>query len=164
MTYGELQFVLAEAAAKGFITGSAQTYWQTGILSGLTFWVPTWPNPTASGMPVTPPTISGVDFQNYLINAGLSWSDSVPLDTKMETIHLQKYYALFLEDMEQWFEYRRTGHPVLPKGNGLKNGGVMPARMVYPVFVQSANPTSYKNAVAVQGADDISTQVWWQKP
>lgn len=164
MTYGELQFVLAEAAAKGFITGSAQTYWQTGILSGLTFWVPTWPNPTASGMPVTPPTINGVDFQNYLINAGLSWSDSVPLDTKMETIHLQKYYALFLEDMEQWFEYRRTGHPVLPKGNGLKNGGVMPARMIYPVFVQSANPTSYKNAVAVQGADDISTQVWWQKP
>jgi len=30
--------------------------------------------------------------------------------------------------------------------------------------VQSANPTSYKKAVEVQGPDAISTKVWWQKP
>ena len=82
----------------------------------------------------------------------------------MEKIHLQKYYALFLEDLQQWFEYRRTGHPILPKGPGLRNGGVMPARMTYPVYVQSANPTNYKLAVAAQGPDVISTKVWWQKP
>ena len=62
----------------------------------------------------------------------------------MERIHLQKYYALFLVDMQQWFEYRRTGHPVLPQGPGLQNNGVMPARMVYPVYVQSTNPTNYQ--------------------
>jgi hypothetical protein len=82
----------------------------------------------------------------------------------MEQIHLQKYYALFLVDMQQWFEYRRTGHPILPKGPGLRNGGVMPARMTYPVYVQSANPTNYKLAIAAQGPDEISTNVWWQKP
>ncbi|WP_431213687.1 SusD/RagB family nutrient-binding outer membrane lipoprotein [Puia sp. P3] len=64
----------------------------------------------------------------------------------------------------KWFEYRRTGHPALPKGPGLKNGGVMPARLAYPVYVQSTNPTNYKLAVAAQGPDLISTQVWWQKP
>ncbi|MDB5157611.1 MAG: hypothetical protein JWR50_2318 [Mucilaginibacter sp.] len=164
MNYGELQFILSEAAAKGYITGSAQTYWQTGILSGLVFWVPTWPNPTASGVPASLPTINSPEFQKYLADAGLVWDDAAPIDTKMETIHVQKYYALFLEDLQQWFEYRRTGHPILPKGPGLKNGGVMPARMVYPVYVQSANPTSYKAAVAAQGTDAISTQVWWQKP
>ena len=84
-------------------------------------------------------------------------------DSKMEEIHLQKYYSLFLTDMQQWFEYRRTGHPNLPKGPGLRNGGVMPARMTYPVYVQSANPTNYKIAVESQGADLISTNVWWQK-
>ena len=47
----------------------------------------------------------------------------------MENIHLQKYHALFLTDLQQWFEYRRTGHPNLPKGSGLRNGGIMPARM-----------------------------------
>ena len=82
----------------------------------------------------------------------------------MERIHLQKYYALFLVDMQQWFEYRRTGHPIMPKGAGLRNQGEMPARMTYPVYVQSANPSNYKEAIARQGADLISTKVWWQKP
>ncbi len=83
---------------------------------------------------------------------------------KHENVHLQKYYTLFLADLQQWFEFRRTGHPVLPKGAGLQNGGVMPARMAYPVYVQSANPTNYQLAIAAQGADVMSTPVWWQKP
>lgn len=165
MNFAELQYILAEASAKGFITtGIAQTYWETGVLSGLTFWLPTWPNSPASGVPAAAPTINSPEFRLYLTSADISWDNTLSLDDKMEKIHLQKYYSLFLEDMEQWFEYRRTGHPILPKGPGLRNGGVMPARMTYPVYVQSANPTNYKLAVAAQGADAISTQVWWQKP
>ncbi|GAB2699080.1 SusD/RagB family nutrient-binding outer membrane lipoprotein [Mucilaginibacter koreensis] len=164
MNYGEVQFILAEAAAKGYIsTGTAKTYWETGVLSGITLWLPTWPNATAAGAPATTTTINTPEFRKYLVDADIEWDETESLDAKMERIHLQKYYALFLTDMEQWFEYRRTGHPILPKGPGLRNGGVMPARMVYPVYVQSANPTNYKTAVAAQGADVISTQVWWQK-
>jgi hypothetical protein len=40
----------------------------------------------------------------------------------------------------------------------------MPARMNYPVYVQSANPTNYSKAVASMGGDDMNTLVWWQKP
>ncbi|MGI4019942.1 MAG: SusD/RagB family nutrient-binding outer membrane lipoprotein [Janthinobacterium lividum] len=164
MNYAELQHILAEASVKGFITtGTAQTYWETGVLSGLTFWLPTWPNSPASGVPTVVPTINSPEFRTYLTGADISWNNSLSLDDKMEKIHLQKYYALFLEDMQQWFEYRRTGHPILPQGPGLRNGGVMPARMTYPVYVQSANPTNYKAAILSQGADAISTQVWWQK-
>jgi hypothetical protein len=164
MNYGELQFILAEAAAKGYIsTGTAKTYWETGVLSGITLWLPNWPNATAAGPPATATTINTPEFRTYLTAADIDWDESESLEDKMERIHLQKYYALFLTDLEQWFEYRRTGHPVLPKGPGLRNGGVMPARMVYPVYVQSANPTNYKIAVAAQGPDAISTQVWWQK-
>jgi len=165
MTYPELQHILAECALKGYITtGTAQTYWETGVLNDITMWLPSWPNATADGPPATPPTIASQEFRDYLTNADIEWNDSETFDQKMERIHLQKYYSLFLEGMEQWFEYRRTGHPILPKGPGLHNGGVMPARMTYPVYVQSANPTSYKAAVAAQGPDEISTQVWWQKP
>ncbi len=75
---------------------------------------------------------------------------------KWKVIHKQKYYALFLMDMQQWFEYRRTGHPVLPKGAGLKNGGVMPAKMTYPVYVQSTNPTNYKlGSCQIGGRSDL---------
>jgi hypothetical protein len=148
MNYAELQFILAEAAAKGWISGSAETYYNQGALSSITLWLPTY----------------SVPINEFLSAADIQWDNNATLEEKMERIHLQKYYALFLTDLQQWFEYRRTGHPVLPKGAGLRNNGVMPARMTYPVYVQSTNPTNYKAAVAAQGPDVISTQVWWQKP
>ncbi len=171
MTFAELQFILAETAAKGWISGSAENYYKSGVLFSITQWLPLWPNATSSGVAPSPAiTITDPVFNKYLTDAELNWDNNLPInapqgnDSKMEKIHLQKYYSMFLADMQQWFEYRRTGHPFLPKGPGLRNGGVIPARMSYPVYVQSANPTNYKNAVAIQGADAISTQVWWQKP
>ena len=171
MNYAELQFILAEAAAKGWISGSAETFYKTGVLNAITLWLPNWPNATATGIAPSPAvTINDQVFNDYLTTAELKWDVTAPLDapagspSQMEKIHLQKYYTLFLEDLQQWFEYRRTGHPNLPKGPGLRNNGIMPARMTYPVYVQSANPTNYKAAIVVQGADVISTQVWWQKP
>ncbi|HKO79721.1 MAG TPA: SusD/RagB family nutrient-binding outer membrane lipoprotein [Chitinophagaceae bacterium] len=151
MTCAELKLILCEAAIKGWISGSPEAYYNDGALYSIKQWMPTWP--TAPATIVT-----------HLTAADMQWDDNLTIDQKMERIHLQKYYAMFLEDYQQWFEYRRTGHPVLPAGPGLSNNGVMPARMVYPVYVQSANPTNYQLAVAAQGPDQISTQVWWQKP
>lgn len=148
MNYAELKFILAEAAAKGWINGSAETYYNDGVLNSIKLWLPDW------SVPVT----------TYLQGADMQWLPAATLDEKMERIHLMKYYALFLTDLQQWFEYRRTGRPQLPKGTGLRNNGVMPARMTYPVYVQSTNPANYQLAVALQGPDLISTQVWWQKP
>ncbi len=148
MNYAELKFILAEAAVKGWISGSAETYYNDGALYSITLWLPTW----------------AVPIVTHLTAADMEWIPAATLEEKMERIHLQKYYTLFLADMQQWFEFRRTGHPVLPVGTGLRNNGVMPARMTYPVYVQSANPTNYTAAVAAQGPDVISTQVWWQKP
>lgn len=147
LNYAEVNFILAEAAAKGWINRSAETYYNTGAQASITLWLPNWTEP----------------ITDFLAAADIQWLESATLDEKMEKIHLQKYYALFLTDLQQWFEYRRTGHPVLPKGGGLRNNGVMPARMTYPVYVQSTNPTNYKAAVAAQGPDVISTEVWWQK-
>lgn len=154
MQYAEVQFILAEAALKGWInTGTAETYYNTGIAAEVNYWVPAFPT-----------SITSPVFINYINSADIDWNPALSVDGRMEQIHLQKYYALFCTDLQQWFEYRRTGHPVLPKGPGLRNGGVMPARMTYPVYVQSANPTNYKTAIASQGADEINTNVWWQKP
>ncbi len=156
MQYAEVQFILAEASVKGWITGDTKNYYYQGIASAINYWVPNFPE-----------SIPSSEFTKHLANldaGGELWDDNAPLETKMEMIHLQKYYGLFMTDLQQWFEYRRTGHPVLPKGPGLSNGGVMPARLVYPVYVQAANPVNYKAAVTVQGPDEISTNVWWQRP
>ncbi|TWR30269.1 SusD/RagB family nutrient-binding outer membrane lipoprotein [Mucilaginibacter pallidiroseus] len=144
MNYSELQFILAEAAAKGWTTKSAKTYYETGATNAISLWN------------LTVPT-------GYLGFQKVKWDDTYTLDQKMELIHKQKYYALFFTDLEQWFEYRRTGHPVLPTGPGFLNGGKMPARLSYPTYVQTSNTANYNAAVAAQGADDINTKVWWQK-
>ena len=133
---------------KGWISGSAETYYNDGVLNSIKLWLPAW----------------NVSVNTYLVNADMQWATATSFDQRMERIHLQKYYALFMTDLQQWFEYRRTGHPNLPKGQGLRNNGIMPARMTYPVYVQSTNPTNYQAAVASQGPDVISTPVCWQKP
>lgn len=158
MQYAEVQFILAEAVVKGWIDGDARTYFYQGIASAINYWVPDFPE-----------SITSDRFSLHLasLSAGsVIWDDNLPLQDKMELIHLQKYYALFMTDLQQWFEYRRTGHPDLHLSElpALQNGGVMPARLVYPVYVQSANSTNYKAAVATQGPDQINTNVWWQKP
>ncbi len=159
MNCAEVDFILAEAAAKGWISGTGEAYYTKGIADGLNYWLP------AKFTSTTDP-----ELLSYIRAADIGWSNSLPLDntatnapSKMEYIHLQKYYAMFLVDFQQWFEYRRTGHPFLPKGTGLANGGRMPARLNYPLASQSTNPTSYANAVAAQGPDNINTLVWWQK-
>ncbi|WP_343702096.1 SusD/RagB family nutrient-binding outer membrane lipoprotein [Chitinophaga sp.] len=149
MNYAEVQFILAEATVKGWInTLPADTLYSRGVDASIRYWLPDWKG----------------NVKDYLAAADMEWDEAATLEQKMQRIHLQKYYALLFVDLQQWFEYRRTGYPVLPKGEGLRNNGVMPARMTYPVYVQSTNPTNYKKAVAAQGPDVISTQVWWQKP
>ncbi|OQP44751.1 hypothetical protein A4H97_10340 [Niastella yeongjuensis] len=158
MQTAEVKFILAEAALKGWIgtAGDTKKYWYQGMASAINYWVAAFPEDTAASQFKT--------HVSNLANVSENWDESLTVEGKMELIHLQKYYALFLTDLQQWYEYRRTGHPVLPKGQGLSNGGVMPARMVYPVYIQAANPVNYKAAVVAQGNDEISTNVWWQQP
>ncbi|RZK52591.1 MAG: SusD/RagB family nutrient-binding outer membrane lipoprotein, partial [Pedobacter sp.] len=160
MNAAEVDFILAEAAAKGYINTTGEDYYYKGMANAVNYWLP------ALFASPTDPAVKA-----YAVAADIDWDNSFPLNSttqgtssKMGLIHLQKYYAMFLVDFQQWFEYRRTGYPLIPKGSGLENGGRMPARLNYPLISQATNPTSYKNAVAAQGTDDINTLVWWQKP
>ena len=76
---------------------------------------------------------------------------------------LQKYYALFFVDFQQWSEYRRTGFPVLPVEAGMLNNAIMPARLEYPLSVRISNPDNYRAAANGMGGDDINSKVWWDQ-
>lgn len=145
MNYAELQFLLAEAALKGMISTPVQQLYENGVTNAITFWGKEVP-------------------ENYLQKEGIAWMDAATTDQKMEQLQLQKYYALFFTDFQQWNEYRRTGHPVLPRGAGVQNNGLMPARFKYPVYVQSVNSAHYNEAVSRMGGDDLNIKVWWNKP
>ena len=84
-------------------------------------------------------------------------------DGSLERIMLQKYIGLYFNDYQQWFEYRRTGFPVLPKAEGMLNDQRVPVRFRYPVNAQLNNPINYQEAVARMGGDDINIKVWWER-
>jgi len=145
LNYAEVQLILAEAALKGWITKeTVKTYYDLGVTARVTYW--------------------GRSIGSYLSGVAVAWNEGDTFEQKMEKIFWQKYLALFMTDMQSWIEYRRTGYPVLPKGPGLMNDGVMPTRLFYPLSVQATNLQNYNKVIETQGADDLKTLVWWQKP
>ncbi len=142
LNYAELQFILAECALKGYISGEPKDFYDEGITNAITHW----------GVTVPP---------GHLEKQRIRWDDQLEFEDKMNRILLQKYYALFFTDFQSWYEHRRTGHPVLPVGESVFNNGRMPARVMYPLSIQALNPDNFREAVANMGGDNINIRVWW---
>jgi hypothetical protein len=66
-------------------------------------------------------------------------------------------------DYQSWFEKRRTGYPVLPRGAGIPAENQFPRRVPYPTYLQSQNPEGLAAAVAAMGGDNSDIRVWWDK-
>jgi hypothetical protein len=135
LTYAEVEFIKAELAQRGFI-GDAQTHYNNGI------------NAAMQQLGITAPA-------EYFTNTEVAY------DGTLERIMMQKYYALYFTDYQQWFEYRRTGFPELPTTTAMLNNAVMPSRFTYPTDQQVYNPQHYQEAVQMIGDDNINTKVWW---
>jgi hypothetical protein len=148
LNYAEVQFILAEAALKNWITTkTAKEYYEAGITARVTLWGRTVPT-------------------SYLQSNFVKWDDSSTpsFEGNMEKLHWQKYLSLLFTDMQQWIEHRRSGYPDLPKGLGLENNGIMPTRLFYPISAQATNLQNYNAVLATQGPDDLQTMMWWQLP
>lgn len=137
MSYDEVQFILAEAALKGWISGSAETYYLQGVRSNFTFW-----GQTASAAYLALP--------------------QVKFDGTLKQIMEQKYISNFFRGLEAWFDYRRTGYPELLLHPQIGNNGKVPSRLIYPSVTQLYNPTNYKAAVERMGGDNINVKSFWE--
>ncbi len=138
LTYSEILFIKAELAQRGVIADDAKTLYEDAVRAAITQW--------------------GVEVpENYFDNAETAY------DGTLERIMEQKFYALFFVDFQQWFEYNRTGYPVIPKGPGVDKDAEMPFRFKYPSILQRMNRENYLDAVESMGGDDFSTRLIWQK-
>lgn len=142
MTYAELQFLLAEAAEKGLLSGNAKTYYENGVNASFAFY----------GL-VTP--------ADYLTRTTVAYEGSQ--QEKLSKIGFQKWISLFYQGMEAWFDWRRTGIPALTPGISNQNNDMIPVRFRYPIIEQALNEASYNEAVGRQGADDLNTKMWYLK-
>lgn len=136
LPYSEVAFIKAELAQRGYID-NAEGYYKEGVKAAINQWKVEMP-------------------ETYFDTSSVQYNGS------LEQILLQKYYALYFTDYQQWFEYRRTGYPVLPKTEAMLNNGDMPSRMFYPNDLAIENASGYQEALELlNGPDDINTKVWW---
>ncbi len=139
MTEAELQFLLAEAALKGLISGDPKLFYENGIQS--TFEYYDIPLPA-----------------DYLLRPGVAWEASEGL----RLIITQKWLASFNNGYEGWFDHRRTGFPALQVAVDNTNNDVLPVRYRYPNSEQALNKLNYQAAVSRMGGDSHDVKAWWE--
>ncbi|MEZ0453235.1 SusD/RagB family nutrient-binding outer membrane lipoprotein [Sphingobacterium thalpophilum] len=138
MPYSEVEFIKAEVYLSLGMDAEAQTAYEKGVRASIEQY-------------------GGQVPADYFANEAAKYNGT------LERIMLQKYLGLFMVDYQQWFEYRRTGYPKLPKTPYMFYNGVMPTRFMYKNEVRRFNPDNYAKAVEQMGGDDFHTKVWWEK-
>ncbi|HWK88956.1 MAG TPA: SusD/RagB family nutrient-binding outer membrane lipoprotein [Longimicrobium sp.] len=131
MSYAEVQFLLAEAAARGWIGGSPAAYYQAGIRASM------------EQYGIDEAAITGYLAQPEVFYNGLP------------SIYFQKWVALFMTGAEAWAEVRRTGFPALTPTRGSE----IPARIPYPNQEQLYNPTNWTAAGGENVT--LFDNLWW---
>jgi len=147
MTYAEQEFILAEAALKGYISGDPATFYSNGV--------------TGSFAEIGFTDATG---PNYLLHNAVAFDNS-SVAASLQQIITQKWLTNINNGFEGWIEFRRTGYPALDPGGSVSlNNGAIPTRFLYPTDEVSINTTNYKAELSNMGGSEITTyKAWWEK-
>lgn len=140
ISYAEVLFDRAEAAARGFTAESAADLYNQAVQASLKQY-----------------GISDAAVNTYTASAAVQYDAS----NFRKSIGNQKWIALFGQGLEAFAEWRRLDYPQLKPAVAGALNGKLPARFIYPGTEQSLNGTSYKAAVAHQGTDVLTTKLWF---
>jgi hypothetical protein len=143
VSFAEVEFGLSEAVSRGFITGDAADLYKQGVLASL------------DQYGIDDATVTG----NYLAQASVQYNAA----NYKQSIGNQKWIALFGQGLEAFAEWRRLDYPQLAPAVAGTLNGKMPVRFIYPGSEQTLNGDNYKKAVQDQGADLLTTRLWFDK-
>ncbi|MBL3658401.1 SusD/RagB family nutrient-binding outer membrane lipoprotein [Fulvivirga sediminis] len=144
ISYAETQLLLAEAVVRGLIQGNALNYYQNGIRASILQW-------TAYGV-----SINAAEARSFAEGKTLTPNN------KLEEIITQQWLTHFLNGIEAYANYRRTGMPALepitrPESS---TNGVMPKRIPYPGGESIINPEHFEEANSKYPNGWLSA-LWW---
>lgn len=140
MQFAELQFALAEAVERGYISGDAKAYYENGIKAHFAY-------------------LGAVLPADYLSQDNIALNG----ENHLGKILTQKWVSLISNGHEAWFNVRRTGIPKLIPGPDNMNDDRFPVRYLYPEGEQATNTEHYQEAVRAMGGDNINAKGWWEK-
>ena len=147
VTYAQTQLLLAEAAQRGWTTGSAADYYTKGVRANL------------EQMASYGATIPEASIKAYL--------DAQPFvaGKALEQINTQYWVASFLDGTEAFANFRRSGFPALKKNPypGSEVKGDFIRRLPYPDSEIVVNSGNLNEAIKRQGPNTLDTRVWWDK-
>jgi len=154
LTYAEVELLLAEAAVRGWGDADANGHYMAGLNAGLKH-VSMYPNA---------PEIPQNEIDDFIA------ANPLPADNegKIRVINEQMWVNLYMNGLESFSNFRRSGYPELEPFTGVEwyesgTDGVIPRRFFYPVFESLINPVHYQEAVSRLGNDDLISRVWWDK-
>lgn len=155
VTAAQTNLLLAEARFRGWITtGTAAQYLADGIKSHM--------DQMATYDPGC--AVSAGARDTYIA------ANPLGAGTELQQINTQYWIASFLNGPEAFANFRRSGFPVLtsnpygqPSNPDVPNGTFI-RRLTYPTSELSINTANVNEAISRQGADKLSTRIWWDKP
>lgn len=152
VTAAQTNLLLAEAAARGWVTGTASTFFDDGVRAHM--------DQMASFDPGS--AVSATDRDDYVAAHPL---DTSTLEASIAQIAYEYWIASFLNGSEAWSHFRRTGYPVLVANPSTASAipGKFITRLTYPVSEIQVNTANVQAAIAAQGADALDTKIWWNK-
>ena len=150
----EVNFILAEAAQRGLgglSAGQAAGYYTTGITQSMQQWSDVAPASQA---------ISAGAIATYLAGSGVAYKGGT---AGLVQIAEQKWIALYTDGGQAWAEWRRTCRPATVVAGVDATLNEVPRRLEYATLEKQVNAESVAAAVASQGADVLTTHIWWDK-
>lgn len=155
ITFAETNFLLAEAALKGWnVSSSVASLYATGVRASMDFISDNYGCEK----------VSETDFNTFIANNGIGYT----FEQKKAAINTQAWILHLTNPSESWANIRRSGYPELKSpadydfGQFLTGGSEIPVRLCYPVLESSYNKKAYEEALERMGGDNSwNTPLWW---
>jgi hypothetical protein len=159
LDYSELSFLLAEAVERGFIGGSAATFYNNGVTASIQYW---GGSASDAATYLAQPNVAYATAPGG-VGAGMIGSTGVNTTSVQwkQAIGLQKYLALYIRGSDAWTEIRRLQYPAM--AIPLIPQSPFPWRYTYPSNEQTANGANYTAAAAAIGGDAVTTKLFWMQ-
>lgn len=143
ISYAEVLFARAEAAARGLTNEDANALYKAAITASLNQYGIT----------------DATTISNYLGQSAVQYDAT----NYKKSIGEQKWIALYGEGLEAFAEWRRLDYPQLAPAIAGVLDKKIPVRLIYPGSEQTLNADNYKTAVTNQGTDNLLTKLWFDK-
>ncbi len=152
VTYAQTSLLLAEAAQRTWVSGTARSYYENAVLADMAVY---------SLYPSTA-VISGGDAQAYLNNANVDFTLATNDAEAFDLINTQYWLVNFRNGVEAFANFRRSGLPALSPNLANSNlGGGFARRMSYPDVEGSTNNANYVASSTAIGGDNLTSRVFW---